>query len=144
MRQKLAVIIFIGIFMISGCSTLDTDFTTAPTETPTTVSPTISADEISDSEAKERAIQAEEERIMHILDENEAYTDTTVDRVYNTTVHNRTDDSVVVEVRIKYGYQYNCSGSGGYIDGISESLYNITKKSIDNIETEKDISNLCE
>lgn len=102
---------------------------------------------ITDEEAKERALSAEEARVTQAL-ENASYVTSSSVGTYaepTVTVVNRTRSGVNVRVTMPYSYEYRCEGSsGGAVDGLETNVvYHVTDSTVSVTTTTEDIRNAC-
>jgi hypothetical protein len=102
---------------------------------------------VSDEEAKEQALDAEENRITQAL-ENASYVTSSSVGTYaepNATVVNSNSSAVKVQVKMPYSYEYSCEGgSGGAVDGLETNVvYQVTDSAVSVTTISEDIRDAC-
>lgn len=102
---------------------------------------------VTDEEATEQALSAEETRVTQAL-ENASYVTSSSVGIYaepNATVVNRDSTGVKVRVEMPYSYEYSCeSGSGGAVDGLETNVvYRVTDSNVSVTTITESIRNAC-
>jgi len=102
--------------------------------------------DVSDSEARTRAKQAERDRIEQALNDTSGISEVSVG-VYGENkaeIVSTGPDSYTVRVTMSYSYEYSCSGRSGAIDGLTTSVtYRVSAESVELLSVEEPIDNLC-
>ena len=102
---------------------------------------------VTDEEAREQALSAEETRVTQAL-ENASYVTSSSVGTYaepNATVVNRNGSGVKVQVKMPYSYEYSCEGgSSGAVDGLKTTVvYRVTDSNVSVVTIMEGIRNAC-
>lgn len=109
-----------------------------------TTEETMSSPPIDNSTAKERATTAEESRTKSLLQDSDNLSDRTV-YTKSARVVKRNSSGILVEVRMGYGYQYNCGdGKTGHVDSYTQAKYFVTEENEKVIERSSDVKLICD
>ncbi|MFC7164920.1 hypothetical protein [Halospeciosus flavus] len=136
------MVTFAGCAGFSGGTTPDTTSTTTPPST-TTDQPS----QVSMSEAKQRALNAENNRVTQILENASTISGSSVGVYGETkaTAVNQSSTSIEVRVKMSYSYEYHCENKSGAVDGLSTTArYQISPNTTELIEVIDGVRMVCE
>ncbi|SEH64034.1 hypothetical protein SAMN05192561_1185 [Halopenitus malekzadehii] len=103
--------------------------------------------DVTDKEAREQALSAEETRVTQALG-NASYVTSSSVGIYaepNATVLNSNSSAVKIRVKMPYSYEYSCEdGSSGAVDGLKTNVvYQVTDSNVTVMTITERIQNAC-
>lgn len=141
MQTRIGPLAIVVLLALAGCAGVPSGgLSDTQTHEQTTQAPSISTET-----AKDRALDAEKERVKTILENASNITGSV--GIYgekNATVLNQSSEGIYVQVKMPYSYEYHCKGKDGNVDEVTtKEIYLVTNNSNQLVEIEKEVKLIC-
>lgn len=140
-------LLLVLIVAFAGCAGFSGSTTPEPSPTPLASATPDQPAQLSPSNAKQRALTAETNRVTELLENASTISGSSVGLYGETTatVVNQSSSGIEVRVKMSYSYEYHCGNKSGAVDGLSTSArYQISPNATDLIEVVDGVRMVCE